>query len=64
MQPRSEAQRHAMYGYAKGSIADRMTNEKRKAWRRWLTQTSADSKVMEAQLGHRSDERSHSIREV
>jgi len=64
MQPRSEAQRHAMYGYAKGSIADRMTNEERKAWRRWLTQTSADSKCMEAQLSHGVVPRPRSIQET
>jgi len=64
MQPRSEAQRHAMYGYAKGSIADKMSDEKRRQWRRWLTQTSADSKYMEAQLSHGVVSRPRSIRET
>jgi hypothetical protein len=64
MQPRSEAQRHAMYGYAKGSIADRMTNEKRKQWKRWLTQKDADAKAMEAQLSHGVVSRARSIKET
>ena len=64
MQPRSEAQRHAMYGYAKGSMADRMTNEKRKQWRRWQTQKDADAKAMEAQLSHGTVPRPRSIRET
>jgi hypothetical protein len=64
MQPRSEAQRHAMYGYAKGSIADRMTNEQRKAFKRWLTETSIDGKVMEAQLAHGAVSRARSIKET
>jgi len=64
MQPRSEAQRHAMFGYAKGSVADRMTNEQRKAWKRWLTDRSGDNAVFEAQLANRSPGRRPSIREV
>ena len=63
MQPRSEAQRHAMFGYAKGSVADRMTNEQRKAFKRWLTQTSTDAKVYESQLSYKRH-RARSIHEV
>ena len=64
MQPRSEAQRHAMYGYAKGSEADKMTNERRREWRRWLSRKAADGTVYEAQLSYRSVPRPRSIREV
>ena len=64
MQPRSEAQRHAMFGYAKGSIADRMTNEQRREWRRWQSRKAADGAVYEAQLSYRSVARPRSIREV
>jgi hypothetical protein len=53
-----------MYGYAKGSIADRMTNEQRKAWKRQMAREAADAAVYEAQLGHRRYPRPRSIAEV
>lgn len=65
MQPLSQAQRHAMYGYAKGSVADRMTNEQRKAWKAWLRDRNTDHKVMEAQLSDRRYRKSrHDLSEV
>ena len=64
MQPKSQAQRHAMFGFEKGSIADQMTDERRRQWRRWLTQTNADAKVKEAQLSHGVVARPRSIQET
>jgi hypothetical protein len=53
-----------MFGYAKGSVADRMTNEQRKAWKKWLTERGGDNAVFEAQLANRRAPRTRSIREV
>jgi hypothetical protein len=53
MQPVSEAQRVAMFGYQKGSICDGMTLAERKRWKEWLKAKGSDSAAFEAQLAGR-----------
>lgn len=62
--PASERSRSWSQGYERGSVASQMSNEQRKAWRKWMKERSADSNALEGQLSNRRTRATNPYAEV